>query len=139
MRIVFFVLTLFVFRSFPVQADSVFEQAQAFQICKSVKLGQEDSSVSYRGTRFLAPTRKTQMKCKTKAFRNSKGECAPCPEHARCDGKTFLCNDSRYFEAEDRCKDICDGTVCKKIDPDCKGDDCKRFEKHPHLNKCYCY
>lgn len=139
MKIIFFVLTLFVFQPFSAQAESVFDQTQSFQICRSVKLGREDSSITYQEKNLLPPTRTLQTKCISKAFRNSAGKCTPCPKHATCNGLTFSCNDSRYFEAEDKCKDICDGTVCKKIDPDCEGDGCKRFEKHPHLNKCYCY
>ena len=143
MKIIFFIMALLICHPFSAEAESVFDETQAFQIAKTVRIGREKNGIAYREVDLnsyasYAEKAAPKVNCTANAFVNSKGQCVTCTDHGVCDGATIDCA-SGYFADDTGCVDICSGTVCRTIDPDCTGAACERFKKHPVGNRCYCY
>ena len=113
---ILFVLAVSVCFPFAVNAASVFNDAQSFQMAKAVKVGREkggDDVVKKvkLNNRASDIAKKDDVGCPVESFKNAAGDCIP----------------------------ICDGTVCKKLDSSCTGNNCERYQKHPVADRCYCY
>lgn len=114
MKKMLFVLALLICHTFPVKAETVFDDSQSFLIAKTVKMGEESTgSINQKMTDISGSRSRKTMNCTKDFYKNSSNFCTACPDNATCDdGKTILCNNG-YYKSGESCPTCPQNGTCK--------------------------
>jgi len=131
MKILFFILSLVVFRPLQAQADTVFNDTESFTVAKAIRLGRESSNNQTLGTSVRVGgigSGKTSAQsivggagktgCPTSNYKNASNQCKPCPSNGYCNGSDSWACKSGYFQSKSG-NGSC--TLCTKSTTVCAG------------------